>query len=596
MATGAINTGWDIDVSQHRTAVGGAPDLARLREDNNGTYLVDGDGNPVAVGELTVEQAAVMASFPGTEGSNAVTNGTFASDLTAWTGANWSWAAGGAQHTTGSTAALTQGALLSARGTTYKVTFTISSFVAGEVRVYFGGAFGGRRFANGTYTEYFTASATTPAAFTIVPSSTFDGKVSAISVVTVADSGVFDVKSSATFRKRLTLHDGIEIADGAPISIGTNALRYNETGTYNVAASNIAIGYGAGAVASAAQVTVVGYLAGEATTGDGVLTAFGKWAGRANTTGHATFFGNACGRSSTTAQSTGMGDECMGNSTTGTVTAVGYYAGYGNTTGDGVTAFGYRAAYGGGTNSGVTAIGHDSLYNNTSTGATVVGWNAGNVNTSGLITAMGYEAARYNLGGNVCAFGYQAGRQNISGFLTAFGNNAAQLCTTGRPTALGYQACASTTTGFPVSVGYNSAFSNTTGDLIAIGYQAGFGTTSANSPATDTGGILIGRNANRTVPTATVLTNYVGIGDAVVVDKSNQVILGNSSVVETILRGVVKLTTYTVAGLPSAASVGAGASAFVTDASAPVFGSAVTGGGAVGVPVYVDNTPAWRVG
>ena len=54
MATGAINTGWDIDVSQHRTAVGGAPDLARLREDNNITSLVDGDGNVVSpAGSLT---------------------------------------------------------------------------------------------------------------------------------------------------------------------------------------------------------------------------------------------------------------------------------------------------------------------------------------------------------------------------------------------------------------------------------------------------------------------------------------------------------------------------------------------------------------
>lgn len=47
MTTGAINTGWDIDVSQHRTAVGGAPDLARLREDNNGVSLVDRGGSNV---------------------------------------------------------------------------------------------------------------------------------------------------------------------------------------------------------------------------------------------------------------------------------------------------------------------------------------------------------------------------------------------------------------------------------------------------------------------------------------------------------------------------------------------------------------------
>ena len=52
---------------------------------------------------------------------------------------------------------------------------------------------------------------------------------------------------------------------------------------------------------------------------------------------------------------------------------------------------------------------------------------------------------------------------------------------------------------------------------------------------------------------------------------------------------------YTVATLPSAATAGAGARSFVTDASAPTFGSTVAGGGAVKVPVYSDGTN-WKVG
>ena len=51
----------------------------------------------------------------------------------------------------------------------------------------------------------------------------------------------------------------------------------------------------------------------------------------------------------------------------------------------------------------------------------------------------------------------------------------------------------------------------------------------------------------------------------------------------------------TVANLPAAATAGAGARGFVTDALAPVFGSAVTGGGAVAVPVYSTGS-AWFVG
>ena len=55
------------------------------------------------------------------------------------------------------------------------------------------------------------------------------------------------------------------------------------------------------------------------------------------------------------------------------------------------------------------------------------------------------------------------------------------------------------------------------------------------------------------------------------------------------------LTNYTVSTLPSAATSGTGARAFVTDALAPVFGSTVATGGAVAVPVYSDGTN-WKVG
>ena len=55
------------------------------------------------------------------------------------------------------------------------------------------------------------------------------------------------------------------------------------------------------------------------------------------------------------------------------------------------------------------------------------------------------------------------------------------------------------------------------------------------------------------------------------------------------------LTVYTVATLPSAATSGIGARAFVSDALLPTFGSTVTAGGAVKTPVYSDGTN-WKVG
>lgn len=50
-----------------------------------------------------------------------------------------------------------------------------------------------------------------------------------------------------------------------------------------------------------------------------------------------------------------------------------------------------------------------------------------------------------------------------------------------------------------------------------------------------------------------------------------------------------------VAALPSAADAGAGARAFVTDASASTFASTVAGGGATLVPVYSDGVN-WKIG
>ena len=53
-----------------------------------------------------------------------------------------------------------------------------------------------------------------------------------------------------------------------------------------------------------------------------------------------------------------------------------------------------------------------------------------------------------------------------------------------------------------------------------------------------------------------------------------------------------KLPSYTVATLPSTAATGmvAGACAYVTDALAPAYGTAVVGGGAVVTPVFYDGT------
>lgn len=57
----------------------------------------------------------------------------------------------------------------------------------------------------------------------------------------------------------------------------------------------------------------------------------------------------------------------------------------------------------------------------------------------------------------------------------------------------------------------------------------------------------------------------------------------------------VRLPSYTVSGLPSAATVGAGAQAYVTDSNTTTFNATVAGGGANKVKVTSDGTN-WKVG
>ena len=59
--------------------------------------------------------------------------------------------------------------------------------------------------------------------------------------------------------------------------------------------------------------------------------------------------------------------------------------------------------------------------------------------------------------------------------------------------------------------------------------------------------------------------------------------------------GTILVTNNSVAMLPSASSVGAGARSFVYDSTSTSFSTTVSGGGSNRVPVYSDGT-SWRIG
>jgi len=214
-----------------------------------------------------------------------------------------------------------------------------------------------------------------------------------------------------------------------------------------------------------------------------------------------------------------------------------------------------------------------------------VGDTALDTNTTGSNnTAVGYNALTSNTDGvqNV-AVGSQALDANTGGdYNTAVGYDAlSAVSTSSYSTGLGYRAIqAATTNGGNTGVGADALLLTTGSNNTAVGYAAGNGLTTGSNNT------VIGYDADPS--SATV---------------SNEVTIGNSSVTSFRIPGLT-LTfsvkyfnhgTLTVATLPAAATAGAGARAFVTDANATTFASIVAAGGANGVPVYSDGTN-WRIG
>jgi hypothetical protein len=215
------------------------------------------------------------------------------------------------------------------------------------------------------------------------------------------------------------------------------------------------------------------------------------------------------------------------------------------------------------------AVGNTALDSNTTgTNNTAVGYDAMTATTDGIQnSAFGAGALDANTGGD---------------YNTALGYNALTTATTANyNTGVGYRALNAVATGSNnTALGSDALLLATGGNNTAVGYQAG------NSITTGSNNTVIGHDADAS--SATV---------------SNEVTIGNSSVTSFRVPGL-SLTfsvkyfnqgTFTVATLPTAATAGAGARAFVTDANATTFASIVAAGGANGVPVYSDGTN-WRIG
>jgi hypothetical protein len=248
---------------------------------------------------------------------------------------------------------------------------------------------------------------------------------------------------------------------------------------------------------------------------------------------------------------------------------------------------------------------------------TFVGALAGEYNQANQITGVGYSALRCNTTGEKnAAFGFKTLGLNSTGSrCTGMGYFAGFANATGNDnTADGYQALYQDQTGsFNSALGSQAGLQMLNGSSNTyIGAISGPTNVDTNLTYTYSSQTLVGCQATAygdsntalgraakcgTDPNAagTAVTNSTAIGASAAATKNNQVVIGDTNVVETVLRGVVRNTTFTVATLPSAVTMGAGARAFVTDATVTTFASTVAGGGANGVPVYSDGTN-WKIG
>ncbi|MFN5319748.1 MAG: tail fiber domain-containing protein [Bacteroidia bacterium] len=216
-----------------------------------------------------------------------------------------------------------------------------------------------------------------------------------------------------------------------------------------------------------------------------------------------------------------------GTSINSFTTALGFNALFNQGTGNQNTAIGYKSMSGNAANFSAnknTALGHQSLFS-ISSGTNNVGLgyeSMYSISTGEFNTSVGSQSLRNIFSGNQnTAMGYLALINTItSSNNTGIGYGALQASTTDNNTAVGSNALSSNSGG-----GSNTALGATAGSLNAVG--------SANT--------FVGYASN-ILNTSLNVSNSTAIGNAAIIDASNKIVLGNTSI--TSIQGQVAFTTF----------------------------------------------------
>jgi hypothetical protein len=300
----------------------------------------------------------------------------------------------------------------------------------------------------------------------------------------------------------------------------TGATSAVNLGAFNLLVNGVSVGKGAGS--GATNVAVGQSALGSTTTGNN-NTAVGS---------------SALGSTITGNQNTAIGSSSMANNTTGSNnTAVGRSSLL-NNNGGGNTSLGNFSLFNNTTGSGNTAAGNFCLYNN-STGSfnTAMGNSALQANTNASNNlALGNSSLFANTTGssNVGVGAFALTKTTTGGANVAVGTYTMLNNTTGVDnTAVGKDSLLNNTVGFGnTAIGFTSLLGNTTGILnTAIGYQSG------NNNTTGEQNVIIGYNTTLLAPAN---YNSIVIGATAIGSGENTVVLGNTAITTTRLRGVVQ--------------------------------------------------------
>lgn len=462
-------------------------------------------GSSLALGGATIGTDALgVAGATSLIGSAATDSATLGSELTSApvSSAGWTGSFNSFTHTPGNTTALEYPVSGIAAGQFYQVVVTVSGVSAGSFTMSLGnsamqsGDSVGYGTVNRSYTDGIKATNGSNG-LVITPTSTFNGTiaVSVKQVSPITDTGISwkssDGQKSVIFSRTLTSNNNLAISNLSATAGLYSANAFTVGGTYN---------------------TAFGPNAPLASNISGLYnTAIGGGVLRSNTSG----WYNTC-----------VGDDSCAFTTTGyDLTALGVDALYQNTTGVNNTALGFTAMITNTTGSQNTAVGRGSLnLNSTGSANVAVGDSALAKATGGSNTAVGASAMINTVGG----------ASNV---------------------AVGQQAMAGNTSGQTnVAIGAISLFSNQGGlQNTAVGYGAGYTGTPANANVSGNNNTYVGYLSGP--GTTSQLANCTAIGASAVCDVSNEVVLGNTSVVKTLIQGAV-LTT--AAPTVAASQVGLG--------------------------------------